>query len=315
MRQVAAVLEDLQLGGRQMVQPEVGRLHRWGGGVPSPGQPRGRLEPRQGPQRAVVEIAAQIGGQGGVRPRLMAQAVEAIDGGGVGPLGGGERFASQVMGQAGAAGVEIQGRGPQHRQPQQPVDEGVLDVGLVAVHVEAGRHDEAQGADQLGSVGRHLRGVGGAEARSHHRGSPAHHVLEEVQHQADVELAVVVDAGLVGAPPAEQVGHEDGVALGQELRRRAPLLAAVPGPEGVQQNDRLAVPEELEPDLAVAPGIAVRGAPAGRRQPPAATRDEGVGEGRDADRGAAQQQALEQPFPAPSLLFLLGSPGRHGPQP
>ena len=146
-------------------------------------------------------------------------------------------------------------------------------------------------------VDRDLDGVGGGEAGGdEHRPAP-HDVVEEVDQEFDVELAVERRRAALGAAPAGQVGGEDLEALGQPLRGAAPLERVVAGTEGMQQDDRARPrPRRWKTTSREIPGVAVAAAPDGRFEPSGRARDRGVDERGDADRRTAEEQAAEDPL-------------------
>ena len=192
------------------------------------------------------------------------------------------------------------------------MDDGVLEVGLLARQIDPDRAGEHQTADHLGMIDRHLDGVGGGQAGGDDHRPAAHHVVEEVEQELDVELDVERGRRALGAAPAGKIGGEDLEALGQPLRGLAPLERVVAWSEGMQQDERVAGSEALEDDVGEIPGIAVAAAPDGRLDAPRLARDRGIDDRGQADRRAAQEQAAQDPLTPLSTLLFFGSPGCHG---
>ncbi len=259
-----------------------------------------------------VEVAGEVGGERRPAARLVGAAPVVVDQRLGDPLRGGVDLAAQVVFEAAPARVDVERRGAEDRQAQQPVDHGVLEIGLVAGEVETERTDQYQSAHQLGSVDGDLHRVGRRESGGDEHRPPPDDVVQEVDQEVDVELGVVVDRGAVGAPPAGQIGGEDLEPGRQALGRLAELRRVVAGAEGVQQDQGVAFAQALEEDVAEIPGVAVPPPPGGGFDLLGFAGDGGVDQGGHADRGAADQQPLQDPLPAPPPLLFLGRPGGHG---
>src|SRR4029450_2715891 len=87
---------------------------------------------------------------------------------------------------------------------------------------------------------------------------------QEGNDEVDVALGVVVERRPLRTAPTGQVGGEDLRPLGQPLRHPAPLDRVVAGAEGVEKQERVALAQALEDDVAQLPGVAMPAAPEGR---------------------------------------------------
>lgn len=310
--QGAAVFEDVEIGLLQAIQPQIRRGDGWARRVASPGQPNRLPDTREKIADAVIQVATGVRRERMVGARQVAAAVVLVDQSVVD-----ERFvrvhlSAKVVGDSRAAGVEIQRCGPENGQAQQPVDHCILEVGLVFALADAEWPDQGERADQLGAIGGDLHGISRRQASSNDDRAGADDVFEKVGDQPDVELAVVGQAGTVRAAPAEKIGGDDLVAVGELLGDPAPLCRAMARAEGMQENQRhVAVTEALKQHLAGMPGVAVTAAPAHGRQAPCVARYEQVRQSRKPDRGASYRQPLNQSLPALSALGFLTSLGSH----
>jgi hypothetical protein len=189
-----------------------------------------------------------------------------LEEGRVHPLGGGKDLLAQVMLQRRPACEDVEHRGGHHRDAQEPGHKGLGHrLGGIVVPQAEGR-DEGEGPHPARMVEGGLDGVGRSQARRRHHGLLPHHAGQEVRHQIEIALRPVGSGASPGASPAWQVGDEDAMALGQDLRRAPPLVGVMARAEGVEEEDRRAAAQLLEDHLeAGAARVAVGAAPAGSR--------------------------------------------------
>jgi len=313
MGKTAAVIEDLQLCTFEVAQPEIRGLHRRRGTFPSPGQENRLLEGGEIGSHVEIEAPAEMGCQGSLIASTVGAAKVSIDHLGIGPLRGCEDFPLQVFADPGAGGEHVERRGTKNRYSKQAEDGFASVAGAVLVSVDADRRDDSQASYAVAATGRGFDREGSAlSCRDHHHRTPDD-LLEQGFDEIDVELRLESVIASIRATPTQEVWHDDLVICRQSFRHLAPLAAVVARPERMQEQKTLALTEAAKADLPASPVEDLLAPPGWCLDARGFSLPPGIGDGRKADGGSADEQAPREAAAPPGSLFFLAGLSAHEP--